>query len=101
MDELSKLQEVWEEDRSDQFGTARWMEASTAARVRVRDLNGSFQEYLVRTRPKIVSENVNVREVYSFQRSIGQGSTSQARNQYIPSDVIDGSNMQRSQETAK
>ncbi len=48
IDELLKLKEVREEDWSGKFETERWMEASKAGRIRIRDPNGSFHEYLER-----------------------------------------------------
>jgi hypothetical protein len=80
------------------------LEGSKTVRARVRDLNGPFHDYLERVQerwPGIILARVNVREVYSFQRSIRRGSTSQARNQDIPKDVIEGNNRWRAQEAAK
>jgi hypothetical protein len=48
IDELLKLKEVREEDWSGKFERERWMEASKAGRIRIRDPNGSFHEYLER-----------------------------------------------------
>jgi hypothetical protein len=80
-------------------------EGSKVARARVRDLNGPFHEYLERVQDRwlgIISAKVNVREAYSFQRSILRGSTSPAQSREIPKDVvIDGNNRYRSQEAAK
>jgi hypothetical protein len=80
------------------------MGESKVLRVWVRDLNGLFHEYLERLRerrPGIISEKGDVREVYSFQRSIRRGFASHARNEVISSDVIDGRSMWRSHEAAK
>ena len=54
-----------------------------------------------RTRPDLISEEVNIEEVYNASRSFRRGSTSRAIDRRVPPDVTEANNRWRKYERAK
>jgi hypothetical protein len=71
--------------------------------IQIKHLDVLFHKYLLivqATRPDLIPESVDVVSDYSIRRSIRRGSTSQARNQKIPRDIINLNNRWRADDQA-
>jgi hypothetical protein len=73
-------------------------------RARVGDMDLLLHPLLLRVQarlPGLIGEDVNVEGEYSVSRSCKRGATAQARNQGIPTDVIEANNRWKRHERAR
>ena len=72
--------------------------------AQIKHLDVLFHKYLLilqAIRPELIPESIDVINDYSIRRSLRRGSTTQARNQKVPRDIINLNNRWRSDDLAR